>query len=246
MKRAVFLIMLLCLGLTVNVATAAPPNQDEGQVYVVKAGDWLSKIALAYIGDVTAYPAIVEATNARAAEDDSFAVIEDPDLIEVGQKLWIPVGASELTLNALRNATYQGIYDEPVQLVEGGYEGEPFVPDSASRPIVTFVDAEGYYAFGDLNGDGARDAAVILAENSGGSGVFIYLAAVVSQDGTPSNVATQFLGDRVQLQSLEIDQGQIVVTMVTQGPDDPMCCPSVEVTLRYRLEDDQLVEQAGE
>jgi 2',3'-cyclic-nucleotide 2'-phosphodiesterase/3'-nucleotidase len=32
----------------------------------------------------------VEATNAKAAADSSFAVIADPNVIEVGQKLWIP------------------------------------------------------------------------------------------------------------------------------------------------------------
>ena len=36
------------------------------------------------------YPRIVEGTNAKAASDSSFAKISDPDMIEVGQKLWIP------------------------------------------------------------------------------------------------------------------------------------------------------------
>jgi hypothetical protein len=39
---------------------------------------------------------IVEATNARAAEDVSFVVIDNPDLIEVGQKLWIPAQAGQI------------------------------------------------------------------------------------------------------------------------------------------------------
>jgi hypothetical protein len=29
--------------------------------------------------------------------------------------------------------------------------------------------------------------------------------------------------------------------MVTQGPDDPMCCPTQEVTKRYELQD-ELIE----
>src|SRR5688572_15783733 len=36
------------------------------------------------------YPAIIEATNAKAAEDNTFATISDPNVIVVGQKLWIP------------------------------------------------------------------------------------------------------------------------------------------------------------
>jgi Cu-Zn family superoxide dismutase len=75
-----------------SVVQAAPPTQTEedGQEYVVQADDWLSKIADKFYGDIFAYPTIVEATNARAAEDDSFAVIDNPDIIEIGQKLWIP------------------------------------------------------------------------------------------------------------------------------------------------------------
>ncbi len=260
MRKVTLVITIFVLGLSASVASAAPPGQDSGgEVYTVQKDDWLSKIAEKYYGDMFAYPVIVEATNAKAAEDASFAVIDNPDLIEIGQKLWIPDAAGmaqaaptatgtasaggNLTLAALRNATYQGIYAEPVQLTDGKYEGKPFVEGGASRPTVTFVDP--FYAFGDLNGDGLKDAAVILAENSGGSGVFLYLAAVVDQNGTPANVATQLLGDRVEIKSVAIDGGEIVIDMVTQGPNDPFCCPRLEVTLRYRLEGDRLVEQTA-
>jgi LysM repeat protein len=261
MRKVTLVITIFILGLSVSVASAAPPGQDSGgEVYTVQKDDWLSKIAEKYYGDMFAYPVIVEATNAKAAEDASFAVINNPDLIEIGQKLWIPdaTGAAQaappatgtaastggnLTLEALRNATYQGIYNEPVQLTGGKYEGKPFVEGGASRPTVTFVDP--FNALGDLNGDGLEDAAVVLAENSGGSGVFLYLEAVVDQNGTPANVATQLLGDRVEIKSIAIDGGEIVIDMVTQGPNDPFCCPSMEATLMYRLEGDRLVEQTA-
>ena len=42
-----------------------------------------------------AHPVIVEATNAMAEEDSGFATITNLDLIEVGQKLWIPDILSE-------------------------------------------------------------------------------------------------------------------------------------------------------
>ena len=247
MKKAVLLLTLFATLVTGSVVTAAPPNQTpDGEAYVVQPGDWLMKIAEEFYGDANAYRIIVEATNAKAAEDASFAVIDNPSLIRVGQKLWIPAQAqpvaaeSELTLEALRNAVYQGIYDEPVQLTDGKYEGEPFVPGGASRPTVVLHPE--VYAFGDLNGDGVDDAAVILIENSGGSGSFIYLAAVINQDGRPVNVATQFVGDREQVQAISIDGNEITLNMVAHGPDDPMCCPTQEVTKRYRLEGDQLVE----
>jgi hypothetical protein len=77
----------------------------------------------------------------------------------------------------------------------------------------------------------------------GGSGTFYYLAAVVDQNGTPVNVDTVLLGDRVNIQSVAIKSGLITVNMVSSGPNDPMCCPSLEVTLTYKLEGDKLVEQ---
>jgi heat shock protein HslJ len=146
-----------------------------------------------------------------------------------------------LTEEALKNAEYRGIYKEAVRLTDGAYEGEPFVEGAASRPTVTFVEP---YAFGDLDGDGVEDAVVVLVENSGGSGNFRYLAAVLNRDGSLENVATQLLGDRAQVQTVTIDAGKISVNMVTHGPDDPLCCPSQEVTVKYRLSGEQLVEVA--
>ncbi len=95
MKHKTFAMIVLSMVLLsggLSVAQAAPPAQTEGegQEYVVQADDWLSKIADKFYGDMFAYPSIVEATNAKAADDDSFAMIDNPDVIEIGQKLWIP------------------------------------------------------------------------------------------------------------------------------------------------------------
>jgi glucose/arabinose dehydrogenase len=78
-------------------ATAEPTQPAEAQAvgvacqedYSVQADDWLSKIADKYYGNILAYPAIFEATNAKAAEDASYATIANPDLIEPGWKLCI-------------------------------------------------------------------------------------------------------------------------------------------------------------
>jgi heat shock protein HslJ len=220
--------------------TAKSTEVAAGEAYIVQSGDWLTKIARNFYGDADAYRLIVEATNAKAAEDASFTVIDNPSLIRAGQKLWIPAQPGSLTLEALQNASYQGIYDEAVQLTDGLYEGEPFVPGGASRPTVVLHPE--VYAFGDLNDDGVDDAVVILIESSGGSGSFIYLAAVINESGAPVNVATYFVGDREQMQSITIKDGEITLDMVAHGPDDPMCCPTQEVTKRYRLQGDQLIE----
>jgi len=81
-------------GKTLNESPAVdvtvPKAEAPGEAYIVKSGDWLMKLAQTYYGDPNQYPRIVEATNAKAAEDPSFAKITDPNLIYPGQKLWIP------------------------------------------------------------------------------------------------------------------------------------------------------------
>jgi len=157
--------------------------------------------------------------------------------------LVVTIDNPNLAEETLKNAEYQGIYQEPIQLADGTYEGEPFVEGGASRPTVTLIEP---YAFGDLNGDGVDDAVALLVESSGGSGSFVYLAAVLNQEGKPENADTLLLGDRAQVQSLTIADGQIYVTMVTHGPDDPMCCPTQEVEQTYELQENKLVQTAGE
>jgi hypothetical protein len=88
MKRGIFLLILALLLATALVS--AVTAQEDGQEYIVQADDWLSKLADKNYGDVLAWPIIWEATNAKSAEDDSFAFIENPNIIEIGQKLWIP------------------------------------------------------------------------------------------------------------------------------------------------------------
>lgn len=74
-----------------SVVLAAPPQQEAaGQDYIVQADDWLSKLAEKFYGDPLAYQAIVNATNEKVAADSSYATIADANVIEVGQKLYIP------------------------------------------------------------------------------------------------------------------------------------------------------------
>ncbi|MEM7343267.1 MAG: MBL fold metallo-hydrolase [Chloroflexota bacterium] len=83
-------LLIVSLMVTQTVGFAAPPQQSGGEDYTVQADDWLSKIADKTYGDLLVFPAIVTATNQKAATDDSYARITNPDLIEVGQKLYLP------------------------------------------------------------------------------------------------------------------------------------------------------------
>lgn len=137
-----------------------------------------------------------------------------------------------ITEAGLKNMTYQDIYDKPVTLADGLYEGAPFVNNAASKPTLTFISPA---VFGDLNEDGVDDAAVLLVENSGGSGSFVYLAAVVNNGGVPENVATTLLGDRVEPEAFAIVHGEIIVEATSHTEDDPLRCPSLKTVTAYTL-----------
>jgi heat shock protein HslJ len=145
-----------------------------------------------------------------------------------------------LTLAQLRNATYRGIYNTPVTLTDGTYQGPPFQPGGASRPQVTL--SRNHVWRGDIDGDGAAEAVVLLGENSGASGTRNYLAVVAERDGKPVNVATQLLGDRVQLRSLRIENSRIIADMVVHGPADAMCCPTLKLRRTFIRAGAQLSE----
>ncbi|MCX6049411.1 MAG: DUF4399 domain-containing protein [Chloroflexi bacterium] len=87
---AVLLVLTLLVVFQSSVSKAAPVAQEEGQTYIVKAGDSLYEISGQFYGKPANWPAIVEATNAKAAQDKSFATITNPSSLNVGQKLWIP------------------------------------------------------------------------------------------------------------------------------------------------------------
>jgi heat shock protein HslJ len=154
-----------------------------------------------------------------------------------------PVGAP--TLEELRRATYHGLedLDGPVTLAEGGWEGEPFAPGAASRPTVSL--APGFRVTGDLDGDGADEAVVVLAQSSGGSGTFNSLAVVQRTAGGLENVATTALGDRVDIRSARIEGGTLLVSVVRAGEGDAMCCPGELAELGWTLSGSTLEPVAG-
>ncbi len=79
---------------------ATPAGADEGQAYVVQHNDTLWKLAETFLGDGHLYKNIITATNARHEADSSFALISDPNVIELGSKLWIPVTAGDAPVSA--------------------------------------------------------------------------------------------------------------------------------------------------
>ena len=143
-----------------------------------------------------------------------------------------------LSSESLRNMKYQSqdTRSAEVFVTDGKFE------DPAGHVWVTMLDS---IAWGDVTGDGRPEAVVVLGTNTGGSGVFHTLALVADVDGDPVNVAIAELGDRIKLKGLSIASRGIIVEMITHGPGDPMCCPTMEVTRVYDYDGDglRLLEQ---
>lgn len=258
-------IILVITTIAVWIALAPLPTRAQQpevtceSVYTVQAGDFLTKIAAATLGNSKLYQAIIAATNAKAAADSSYHAIGQNNIIQPGWKLCIPAATAPeqpeattptaanpgpLAVDALANATYSGIYDEPVTLTNGKYEGEPFAEGGSSRPTVEYLNHSELY--GDLNGDGVEDAAVFLVENSGGTGNFVYVAAQLNQNGQPVDAGAVWIEDRIQIISAVIENGQIKLEITAEGPGDAACCKSHKTTKTYALQNGQLAELPGE
>lgn len=104
LKRVTSLLaaLTLAIGVAPGLAQAQFATACTAEV-VVQSGDTLASLANRYYGESSAYAAIVGATNARAALDNSFARIEDPNLIRQGWKLCIP--RSERTQTVIADAS---------------------------------------------------------------------------------------------------------------------------------------------
>jgi hypothetical protein len=99
------------------------------------------------------------------------------------------------------------------------------------------------HAIGDLDGDGAVDAAAILQEVSPGTGRFVYLFALMNRDGEPRQMGPpEWLGDRSVVERLSIDRkGLVSVRFLTHQDGDPDCCPTLRIEDRFRVVKGQLV-----
>lgn len=98
-------------------------------------------------------------------------------------------------------------------------------------------------AWGDLDGDGEEDAAVLLWHRRGGSGGFYYVAAAIRRGEGVSGTNAILLGDRIAPQSIQIRNGVMAVNFADRRPEEAMTtAPSEEKTKYFTLRAGQLSE----
>lgn len=138
--------------------------------------------------------------------------------------------SGQLTKSALNNTVYHIGELGTIRLNNGEFKNK-YGEGATQIHRVTLEK----FAFGDLNGDGLDDAAVILAWQNDGSGTFKYLVAIQNSSGLPQQIDSVFLGDRIQVNALSIPDGAVQLEEVTHSPLDPMCCPSRQIRDSYIL-----------
>lgn len=89
-------------------------------------------------------------------------------------------------------------------------------------------------AHGDLDHDGTRDAAVLLEERIAETTI-LHLAAVVQRAGRVRNMASWRLGEHAQVKSLAIENGIVVVSLLSLGEGDAPSRPTVKMVLGLKL-----------
>lgn len=135
-----------------------------------------------------------------------------------------------ISIERLWNAEYQlGLSDQTrkIQLKDGVFQdgaGTDFIAVRMGEPI----------ASGDLNGDGKAEVVVSVAENYGGTGVFVFLAVYEIENQNPVFLTSVAIDDRPILEALSIENGEIVLAATIHDIEDPMCCPTLHTMRHYR------------
>jgi hypothetical protein len=135
------------------------------------------------------------------------------------------------------DATYW-IDGSEIPLSKGHFE-MPAAPGSAAMVTATVFDTP---AYGDLDGSGDIDAAVILVYQTGGSGTFYYIAAAINGVDGYRGTNAMLLGDRVIPQTVRIQNRVIIADFADRRPGEPMAAtPTIDVTRYAYLDGDSLV-----
>ncbi|MDI6845547.1 MAG: hypothetical protein QME28_05345 [Candidatus Saccharicenans sp.] len=167
-----------------------------------------------------------------------FCIFLGLTLISVGSVLSEKIQKTGLSdedlIQLAKNFEYRLSDGSRYRLEDGKYEAGDSLKDYARLRLADL-------AIGDLNGDGKMDVAVVLVSNFGGSGHFYELTALLNDGRSLRQANNLELGDRVNIESLEIEDQRIRIMILTHGPDDPMCCPSQEKELVAYLKGGKLV-----
>jgi peptidoglycan/xylan/chitin deacetylase (PgdA/CDA1 family) len=155
------------------------------------------------------------------------------------------VDPDELDWQKLTNITFRpaGLDGEEVKLMDGSASG---IPDGWEINLAPFR------VYGDLDGDGSADAALILVLDTGKGEPSHHLLVAINEAGFARALPSVELGQAVFVRLMEIENGRINVTLDEYTPGDPVCCPSTQRQVSFsigenglEMEEDQKTEVAA-
>ncbi|MCX6716329.1 MAG: hypothetical protein NTV72_00150 [Candidatus Taylorbacteria bacterium] len=151
----------------------------------------------------------------------------------------VPTGTGQNATSTNQKAISYVIDGQTVTLVNG----ESTLPSPADSSATIKTKYFGNEAFGDLNGDDISDIALILTQNSGGSGTFYYVVVAFSTPDGLVGTNGVLLGDRISPQTTEIKNRQLIVNYADRKAGEPMtAAPSFAISKYLSLVGNKLVE----
>src|SRR3989338_5441790 len=160
-------------------------------------------------------------------------------LVLIAGWLWFKKSTPVATvINDPKNIAYE-IEGESIPLKDGSYETEA-APDSVE--IVT-TEYFGNDVTGDFNNDGTQDAAFILTQGGGGTGVFYYVVVALKTTEGYQGTNGIALGDRIAPQNLNWRNGEIVANYADRTASESYADePTLGVSKYFKVQGRQLVE----
>ena len=126
-------------------------------------------------------------------------------------------------------------------VLKDGSSSMDIVPGSAEKLDTVVFDKP---AIGDLNNDNIQDSALVLVQDSGGTGLFYYLVAVVYDAGITKNTNSVFIGDRIDPKNISINNGVITFNYLDRKQDDPMSAdPTIFKSRNFVVKGGELIEK---
>ncbi len=143
------------------------------------------------------------------------------------------VESSDLNLS---NQTYT-IDESPITLSNG--ISKQNVASSSAVMTTTLLSGT---AYADLDGDGKKDAVVLLRNEAGGTGIFYYAALVTSRDGSPKVSKAVFLGDRIRIHEITTHNNLVMIDIRERAVDASFVgVPDIPKALLFEVVGTELV-----
>jgi len=143
-------------------------------------------------------------------------------------------GENPVTVDEALNGSYHvDFLVKNVKLENGSYEED--LSGLNEKSSITVTTNPSSIALGKIDSDENSDAAVILYSTSVGDGVFTELTVLRNNNGAIEQIDSTYLGDRIKIDSINIEDGIITIAMKTHAADDDLCCPTQEKIRKYAL-----------